>query len=448
MRTEPDSHEILDRALNAAESAEADAVFISVDHNISRFAGSNVHQNMSEESSWLMLRVIEDGAMGVASTSSFDADEIARTASLAREAARHADRLLNFTGLYSANEPVPQLHTFDDGTASLSPIDKARQLRAMFDRGRERGVDFAGSWSTGVASVATANTHGVRRYCRMTSSDATVIAINGSASGYATRCARAAGEVDILSLGEEATFKATLLVDHPEDLQPGAYDVILEPPALGEVFEWMNIIAFDGQAYDDGSSFLVGRLGERVLSESFTVADDGVDESFLPFPFDLEGLPKRRVPIIERGVLRTPVVDKAYADRLGIPPTATCWGLGSPEHGTAFHLAMEGGDATREELIASTRLGIWVTRFNYVNGLLEPKTALMTGTTRDGTFLIRDGRVAARLPNLRWTQSMTEAFAAIEGVTRERRRAGAWFNMFGGTVAPTVKIRGWRFGSG
>jgi PmbA protein len=106
---------------------------------------------------------------------------------------------------------------------------------------------------------------------------------------------------------------------------------------------------------------------------------------------------------------------------------------------------MEGGDATREELIASTRLGIWVTRFNYVNGLLEPRSALMTGTTRDGTFLIRDGKVVSRLPNLRWTQSMVEAFSNVEGLTRERRRIGTWFNPVGGTIAPTVKIRGWKF---
>jgi predicted Zn-dependent protease len=137
------------------------------------------------------------------------------------------------------------------------------------------------------------------------------------------------------------------------------------------------------------------------------------------------------------------VVDKMYADRLGIPPTASAWQFGSPEHGSAFHLSMQGGDTTREEMIRSTKHGIWVTRFNYVNGLLEPKTALMTGTTRDGTFLIRDGEIVARLPNLRWTQAMVEAFSNIEALSRERRIVGTWYNGFGGTLAPTVKIRGW-----
>src|SRR5207237_10387200 len=100
------------------------------------------------------------------------------------------------------------------------------------------------------------------------------------------------------------------------------------------------------------------------------------------------------------------------------------WSLGGGEHGSSLHTTIDGGNATREELIASTKLGIWVTRFNYVNGLLEPKSALMTGTTRDGTFLIRDGRIAARLPNLRWTQSIVEAFSNIEAMSKERHRVG------------------------
>jgi len=444
MRTERESFEILDRALHAADT-EADAVFTSIDQNFSRFANSNLHQNMSEISAGLTLRVIVDGCMGVAATSSLDDEDIANAAALAREAAKHADPLVNFTGLYRDLPDPPKLRTFDERTARISPAEKATSLRAMFDRGRDADVQFAGSYTTSASSVACANTNGVRRYAQITFADATVIALHAKGSGYATRCARRVDEVDILALGDEATTKATLHLDRIEDIEPGAFDVILEPPALAEVFEWMTMIAFTGQAYEDSSSFLVDRLGQRVAGENFTLADDAVDESFLPFPFDVEGLPKRRVPIIERGIARTPIVDKAYADRLGFPPNGGAWHLGSPEHGTPFHIDIAGGDATRDEMIRSTKRGIWVTRFNYVNGLLEPKTALMTGTTRDGTFLIRDGEVVARLPNLRWTQSMIEAMSNIESLTKERRRVATWYNMFGGTIAPTVKVRNWQF---
>src|SRR5712671_4154787 len=128
MRTESESFEILDRALRAANADEADAVLLSIDQNISRFANSNLHQNMSEISAGLTLRVIVNGSMGVASTSSFDDEEIARTAELAREAAKHSDPLQNFSGLYKDHEPVPQLATFDQQTANLSPMEKAHDL--------------------------------------------------------------------------------------------------------------------------------------------------------------------------------------------------------------------------------------------------------------------------------------------------------------------------------
>ncbi len=443
MRSEAESFEILKRALDAANADEADAAFISVDQNISRFANSQVHQNMSEESASLTLRVIVGGAMGVATTTVFSEEEIARTAELAREAARHSIAVQGFKGLYRDNEPVAELDSYDEATANLSPLEKAKALRTMFDRGAAANVHFAGAHATGSASVAVGNTHGVRRYARMTWSDLTVIAIGEKGSGYATLRERRAADVDVAALGDEATLKATLASDNIEDLAPGAYDVILEPPALAEVFDWMNMIAFTGQSFEDGSSFFVGNLGKRTLGENFTLIDDST--TYQPFPFDIEGRPKRPVAIVENGVIRTPVLDTAWADRLGLEATAHAWHLGSPEHGAAFHLTMSGGDATREEMIASTKLGIWITRFNYVNGLLEPKTALMTGTTRDGTFLIRDGKVAARLPNLRWTQSMVEAFSNIETLSRERRSIGTWYNMYGGSLAPVTKIRGWNF---
>ncbi len=385
--------------------------------------------------------MILNGAMGVATTTVFDDDEIARTAELAREAARHSNPIQGFNGLYRDNEPAPELHSFDERTAAISPLEKARALRTMFDRGARASAHFAGAYSTGAASVWCGNTHGVRRFARMTHADATVIAIGPAGSGYATLRERRADAVDIGMLGDEAVLKATLASHQSEDLEPGEYDVILEPPALAEVFDWMNMISFTGQSFEDGSSFFVGNLGKRVLGENFTLVDDSLE--YMPFPFDIEGLPKRRVTLIENGVIRTPVLDKPWADRLGLATTANAWHLGAPDHGSAFHLVMSGGTSSREQMLNSTKRGIWITRFNYVNGLLEPKSALMTGTTRDGTFLVRDGEVVARLPNLRWTQSMVDAFSNIEAISRERRSVGTWFNMFGGTLAPVVKIRGW-----
>ncbi len=443
MRSQSDSFSILDRALDAAKAEEADAVFLSTDQNISRFANSSVHQNMSEISAELTLRVIVNGAMGTASTTSFEPEEIARAAALAGQSARHSDPLRDFTGLLRRNEPLLPMRTADDAVARMPPALKAQALRAMFDEGLANSVHYAGAYRTAATSVACGNSHGVRRYAVMTAADAAVIATGPQGSGYATDASRA--NVDVVALGQEALRRATLLGGTEATLGSGPVDVILEPAALGELLEWLDMIAFSGSSYEDGSSFFFGNLGKQILGANLTIADDATDPDFLPFPFDLEGLPKRRVPLIERGVIRTPVVDKAWADRLGLQPTANAWSLGSAEHGHALHLSIDAGETTRDELIASTRRGVWITRFNYVNGLLEPRNATMTGTTRDGTFLIENGQVVARLPNLRWTQSVVEAFGRIEGLTAERRRNATWFNDFGGTIAPVMKIAGWHF---
>ena len=443
MRSQSESYSILERALDAARADEADAVFLSTDQNISRFANSSVHQNMSEISAELTLRIIVGGAMGTASTTSFEPEDIARAAALALESARHSDSLHDFTGLLRQNDPLLPLQTFDDQVGSMPASTKALALRAMFDEGTAAGVHYAGSFRTASTSVACANTHGVRRYAVMTAADAAAIATGRHGTGYATDASR--GPIDIAGIGREALRRATLRSGAETTIGSGPIDVILEPAATGELLEWLDMIAFSGSAFEDGSSFFVGNIGKQLLGSNLTIADDATDPDFLPFPFDLEGLPKRRVPLIERGVIRTPVVDKAWADRLKIAPTANAWSLGSAEHGHALHLSVDPGDATREALIASTRRGVWVTRFNYVNGLLEPRNATMTGMTRDGTFLIENGEVVGRLPNLRWTQSIVEAFGRIEAMSAERRRSASWFNDFGGTISPVMKIAGWHF---
>lgn len=437
------SLEIVDRALVAAEGDEADVMLVSTDRNVSRFANSNVHQNMSEESGEIVIRVIADSRMGVASTSSFREEDLRSTAALALDMARRSQPLDGFTGLSSRNDPTPELATFDEATALLAPADTAHSLRTMFDRGRERDVTFAGSFSTLAASVAAGNSHGIRRWAPLTSADLVTIAVTGETSGFATRMSRRVGDIDTAALGDEATDKALLLRDETATIEPGRYDVILEPPAIAEILEWMNMITFSGQSYEDGSSFFVGQIGEKLLGSNLTLVDDPLDESAFPFPFDGEGLARRRNPLVEEGVVRGPVLDTLVAARLGLPVTANAASPGGDEHGMALHLSLAGGDTTREELIASTERGIWVTRFHYLNGLIEPRTATMTGMTRDGTFLVEEGRVTRRLPNLRWTQSMVEAFSNVEGLTKERRIVGTWWNLVGGTIAPTIKVGDW-----
>lgn len=434
---------IVETALAAANGDEADAACNVLDRTLSRFAASRIHQNIGDRSTSLTVRVILGGRIGVATSSPANDDEVRATTAAARELARRSHVVPEFRGLYRSAERATG-SAWDEETARLSPIEKAEQLREVFDDGRRRGISFAGSYATGTAALAVGNTHGVRQSAPYTTAEATLIALSNGGSGFATALSRRRSSIDLQVLADEASHKASLLVGTEVDVPAGEYTVILEPPALAEIFEWMNSIAFGGRAFEDGSSFFVGNVGAPVLDPKLTLVDDAVDPDFLPFPFDLEGLPKRRVPLVEGGVIRGPVVDKVSSDRLGIPPTASAAGLGSGDHGVALHLDMAGGEGDRDSLVASTERGIWITRFHYLNGLLDPKNALMTGMTRDGTFLIEDGKVVGRLPNLRWTQPMVAALATIDALSCERRTIGTFWNTLGGTRAPAARIRNWR----
>ncbi|MGH9456306.1 MAG: TldD/PmbA family protein [Thermoanaerobaculia bacterium] len=442
--TRGEAEAVVERALRAAGTDEADASCVITDRSLTRFATSRIHQNLAERSAVLTVRIVDGGRLGVASTSSLDDEAIRTAVALARELARRSEPLPSFHGFHRTAPRAAAGAAWDEATARVTPREKAETLRSMFRTGEAAGVRYAGAWSTCAIGVAVGNVHGVRQAAPLTSAEIAVIALADGGSGYATGRARRARDLDPVALADEAARKATLLAGAGTTLEPGVYPVILEPPALAEIFEWMNTITFSGRSYEDGSSFFVGALGERVLGENFSLADDATDPSFLPFPFDMEGLPKRRVDLIERGVLRTPLLDKIAADRTGLPPTASAASLTGDDRGVALHLAMTAGDASVDDLIAGTERGIYVTRFHYLNGLLDPKVGMMTGMTRDGTFLVQDGRLAARLPNLRWTQAMTEALANIEAIGRERRIVGSFWNSLGGTLAPAVKIGAWR----
>ena len=433
-------------ALEEAGDEVADAVLVSSERRLSRFANSELHQNTAESDSTLTVRiVVGEGQVGTASTSSMNAGDIRQSVELARFAARSATASPGFEGLYQGTDPSPLEGLFDDATAAFEPEAKAHILAGLFDNARARDVTFAGSLADSSVAIATGNSNGVRRFAAITQCEASFIAAKAGHSGHATQAARRMSQLDLPRLSTEAVERSERFSLMPREYEGGPCVAIIEPAGIAELFEWMNMIAFSGQSYEEGSSLLHGKLGEQIFGTNVSIVDDALDPEFLPFPFDMEGLPKRRIPIIEAGVAVTPLVDWLYAARLALPATASASGLGSDEHGSALHLSMAPGSSSRDEMIRKTERGVLVTRFHYVNGMLDPRTALMTGMTRDGTFLIEHGELTGRLPNLRWTQSMAEAFSSVSDLSTERRAIGSLWNPIGGTLAPTVRFERWNF---
>jgi predicted Zn-dependent protease len=259
---------------------------------------------------------------------------------------------------------------------------------------------------------------------------------------------------------EEETARAIRVCRDSRDpaaLDAGTYDVVLEPEAVTELLEWLATIAFGAPEVEQGSSPFAGRLGERITGAGIDVVEDPLDASELGFgaPFDREGTWRRRVPLIERGVARAVLYDRTYAARARttstgsaqLPSLGAPGGIGPVAVGLGADVE-RGQAADAAELVAGMERGLYVCRLNYVNGLLEPRRAVMTGLTRDGCFLVEKGRVTRAVGNLRFTDSFLEALERADGMTRARRAVPTGWSDAGAFVAPAVRIRGLRFTGG
>jgi len=244
-------------------------------------------------------------------------------------------------------------------------------------------------------------------------------------------------------LAEEAIAKC-LKARHPVEIDPGRYDVFLEEYALSEIFAWLSWIGMGARSFKEGKSFMSDRIGEKIMDEKVTIWDDGNDPQTPALPFDFEGVPRKKVMIIEEGIARGVVYDTITSAKEGKSSTGHALPSDLSLVGPLpLHLHMAGGTESKSSIISSIEKGIWVTRFHYINGLLKPREALFTGMTRDGTFLIENGKSTAALKNLRFTESMLRAFSNVVAVSREKKAVGT--EESDTSVVPAVWIKDFNF---
>jgi predicted Zn-dependent protease len=214
---------------------------------------------------------------------------------------------------------------------------------------------------------------------------------------------------------------------------------------VGTLLDYLAYTGFGAKQMLEGESFLAARRGEMVTDPSVTIADDARHPRSVGIGFDFEGVPKRRVAVIDHGKANEPVSDLRTARKMGVPPSGHASGSG--EFGPyAANIVMEAGDRSFEELIASVRAGLLVTRFHYVNILDRPAT-LLTGMTRDGTFRISQGEIAEPVHNFRFAQNVLGTLETVRGIGRDLHSFAPEFGSFGSTVVPAVHLGEFRFSS-
>jgi len=435
--------EILQGVLASSEADQTEAVFIGSQKSLTRFANNSVHQNVAERNTDVIFRVALGKRIGVASTNSLNKGELTDALREAVRIARHQVENPHFSSLPSPGE-YKRVEIFFEETADFTPEERAERVRRIFERVEDKGLKVAGAFSTGGGEIAVLNSLGLAAYQPVSAATLRMVVSSDDSSGYADYLCRNIKELNVDDLAEVA-IKKCLDSRGPRDLKPGKYDVILEPPAIGELLEWMSMIGFGAKSYQEETSFLSGRLGEKIMSEKMTIYDDGNDPSGIAMPFDFEGVPKQRVYFLNKGVAQGVVYDSVTAKKEGKVSTGHALPPSSRSDPMPLNVFVEPGNEDEEQMIASMERGILVTRFHYVNGLLNTREALFTGMTRDGTFFVEDGKVKYPIVNLRFTESMLRAFSNVEMVSKGRKAINAWWEEVGAVVVPTILIKDFNF---
>jgi predicted Zn-dependent protease len=328
---------------------------------------------------------------------------------------------------------------FAKSTATITPADRAQAIRRACDLAVQKGQVAAGIFATGQLQTAMGNSRGLFAAYRETHAEFSITMLEGPAASWAKANAANVRNFDPQALARQASEKSHLAVNARE-LAPGRYTVILEPAAALDLVGFL-FYDFAATALADKRSCLNDRLGKQIFGPNISIVDDAYHPLQLGAPYDGEGMPRERVLLVDRGVPRNLVYSRRAAKAAKKNPTGHGFMLPN-EYGEApMNLVFAGGNDSLEKMIATTDRGLLVTRVWYIREV-DPYEKIMTGMTRDGLFLVEQGRVTSAVRNFRFNQSLLEALKNVEMLGPAVRASGEEaFEM----VVPAMKISDFHF---
>ncbi len=450
--------EILKSALKYAESKKPDFVellLVSWENFVTRVANSQIHQNVGEIEASLAVDIIHNLRIGSASTNLLTNESLCKAIDVAIDSTHHKAQLPAAIKLDEFPKGVKK-GRFSEETAAFSPGDRARVLSHLIDEAKVSGLVTSAKFQTGSGEIAIANNKGTIVYTTFTDANLSAILTGEFDSAYSTAASQAVSDLDMEQFTQELISKCRRQNRTPVDLfanrktgEEVYYDVILEPAAAAEWLEFLSYTGLNGLSYHEEESFLCGKLGEKVMGENVTIWDDGTDPRGYLLPFDFEGTPKSKLYFVRKGIARNVAYDGFLAAKENKKTTGHSLGPGQRHLGPLpLNLFMEGGEHSLDYMIASSEEAtIYVTRFHYTN-IADRKNVVLTGMTKDGTFLVEKGEIVAPAVNLRYLEGVVGAFNKIEMLSEPclvHDPAGYGALIPSSTVAPALKIRNVRF---
>jgi len=411
--------DLLHKAISKSPAEQTELVREAEEFFLTRFAENVIHQNMGRSDSTIWCRAINGRKIGIARTNELRYDSIIKTILRAHEISLLSPEDAQLTGFRKSPKASPS-RGFHESTALCPPAARAEAVGKIVGIAERNALSAAGMYQTSTTSLAVVNSLGTVQEDRVAEArlSLTMTGSEGRA-GFAQAFSRDVTRIDVEALAEAACRKAEK-TSEPAALSPGKYTVILDPEAVADFLLFLGFLGFAGKGMVSKRSFMADKIGSRIMSELVSVYEDPDDDEMAYMPFDYEGVPRKRVALVENGIARGAVYDNYYASVMSLESTGNALQPGNSFGPYPKAMSMLPGKFPLADLISRANRAIWITHFWYLN-YVNPMQTTVTGTTRDGTFLVENGKVTRRLKDMRIQQSMLEAFNNIEAVSVERR---------------------------
>lgn len=429
------------------DQAQASAFLLET--ALTRFANSQIHQNVATKTGGVIIKVILNKQISTIRVNTLEEEEIEKAVLQAVKIAKASPPNKDFKSLPEPEPWGPIEGAFDEETANCTPKYRAEKVKEAIETAHSKSPivkAVAGYFSTGSMAYAIANSLGISAWARMSLANmkTTVISRSRASEGFGTaeKYSRQVKDVQPAVLAQDAAEKSVKSIN-PVKLSPGEYEVVLSPLAVSTLLMYLGYVGFSATAYQDGQSFIKYCLNQQVFDSKLNIKDDARDPHTLyAVPVDGEGVPKKAMELISKGVVSEQSIcynsftagkENKKSTGHALPPITGYYS----ERPVPSNLVASPGEATLEEEIAETKHGIFVTSLHYVNPV-EPTKVILTGLTRDGTFLIEDGKISKPIVNMRFTDSMLSALNNTPMI-------GKQLEMIRGTTVPSMKLKKLRF---
>ena len=445
MISEQEFKKISEKVFELSSAEETEITLGGGRENLTRFGENRITQNVAEERYEMRIRVRQGQKIGVATSNDFSDESLKHCLDEALSIAKVAGEdstVLPFAQGGSRSEDA----AWDAATADVSAQTRADWVAEAVDIARSKDMEVGGIaldregtiYDYGeIGPFGVANSGGLFRYGKYTSSAFEVSAQKGEGAGRSRKSSNRVADVDAAAVARDACECAEASLN-PQDLDPGKYTVIFEAEAVTDLAFFMGYLGLNGLSVAEKRSPLADKLGEKVFGENITFREDPTHPDLSGLTFDAEGVDTRQMDLIRDGVIKGFYHDRRSAAICGHEPTGH--GLSQPNSWGAFSRfpILDGGKASLDEMIAGLDHGVLVTRLWYTN-VVDPMRMIVTGMTRDGTFLIENGKIKGSVKNFRFNQSLIDFFQNVEELGQVQN--------LGATLLPHLRVKDFNFSS-